>query len=252
MHPLGVRISRVEPFPLDLGDGRIAHAVRPPGLGEVNEIPELLGLSARPVLVVVGGASGMPDEGPGLSALFEAALAPVVERTGAAVVDGGTDEGVMHLMGAARAIGSHTFPLVGVVVDELAVYGDQVSDDAVALEPNHTHFVLVPGAEWGDEAPWVARVASALAAGSGSVTVLVNGGETAWIDVAHSIDAGRAVVVIRGSGRTADEIAAAARDDPIVDPRARELVASGLIHTVHASDPHTLATMLDDYLGEEG
>jgi hypothetical protein len=238
-------------FPLDLGDGRIAHAVRPDRLGEANELPELLGLSARPVLVVVGGASGMPDESPGLRALFDDVLAPLVQRADAAVVDGGTDEGVMHLMGAARASGSHTFPLVGVLVDRLAGYGDRVSERATSLEPNHTHFVLVPGAEWGDEAPWVARVASVLAADRGSATVLVNGGETAWIDVAHSVDAGRAVVVVGGSGRTADEIAAAAGNDPAADARARELVESKLVQIVHASDREALSTMLDGYLREE-
>ncbi len=71
----------------------------------MNEVPELLGLSARPVLVVVGGASGMPDESPGLSTLFDDVLAPLVEKAGATVVDGGTDEGVMRLMGAAREAG---------------------------------------------------------------------------------------------------------------------------------------------------
>ncbi len=133
-------------------------------------------------------------------------------------------------------------------MEELAAYGDRVTDDAVALERNHTHFVLVPGAEWGDESPWVARVASALAAGRGSATVLVNGGETAWLDVEHSIEAGRAVVVIGGSGRTADTIAAAVDGDPIADPRARSLVESGRMHTVVASNREDLTQMLDDLL----
>jgi SLOG in TRPM, prokaryote len=249
VHPLGVRISRVESaFPLDLGDGRIAHAVKPLGLREVNDVPELLGLSARPVLVVVGGASGMPDEAPDVWALFEDVLAPLTERVGAAVVDGGTDDGVMHLMGAARGSGAYTFPLVGVVVDDLADYGDGASEDAVALEPNHTHFVLVPGRDWGDEVPWVAEVAGAVAAGRGSATVLVNGGETSWMDVAHSIDAGRTVVVIGGSGRTADEIAMAAEDKTIVDSRARELLESGRIRTVVASDHDELTRTLGDLL----
>ena len=226
----------------------IARAVRASELRDLNDVPELLGLSARPVLVVVGGASGMPAESPDLSALFDNVLAPLAERAGATVVDGGTDEGVMRLMGAARAAGSHTFPLVGVVVEELAAYGDPVTDDAVALERNHTHFVLVPGAEWGDESPWVARVASVLAAGRGSATVLVNGGETAWLDVEHSIEAGRAVVVISGSGRTADTIAAAVDGDPIADPRARKLVESGRMHTVVASNRDDLTQLLDDLL----
>jgi hypothetical protein len=39
--------------------------------------------------------------------------------------------------------------------------------------------VLVPGLDWGDEARWLVRLASALADGAPSVTVLVNGGDVA-------------------------------------------------------------------------
>jgi hypothetical protein len=37
--------------------------------------------------------------------------------------------------------------------------------DAADLEPNHSHIVLTPGAEWGAESPYLPLVAMALAAG---------------------------------------------------------------------------------------
>jgi hypothetical protein len=201
------------------------------------------------VLVVVGGASGMKgDEGADLDAVFADVLAPLAERLRATVVDGGTNTGVMRLMGAARAAGSHTFPLVGVVVDELADRGGGVRPDAGALEPHHTHFVLVPGSEWGEEAPWLARLASVVADGLGSATIVVNGGELTLKDAAHSVEAGRVVVALKGSGRTADAITAALEGDPAADSRVRALAESGRVRAVAASDPNELASVLDDLL----
>ena len=47
------------------------------------------------------------------------------------------------------------------------------------LELNHSHFVMVPGDEWGDESNWIAQVADTVAGDMASVTLLVNGGEIA-------------------------------------------------------------------------
>jgi hypothetical protein len=190
-----------------------------------EEIPEALatlGLdSPRPVVVVVGGAAGLDADDPDLQALGDA-IARAAERGGAVIVDGGTDSGVMRLVG--RAAGSR-MPLVGVVVRALAALPDQ------PLEPHHTHFILVPGSSWGEEAPWIARVATAVAGSSPSVTVLVNGGEIAWTDVAESVAAGRSVLAVAGTGRTADALVAALADGPR-DDRAARLVATGLVLAV--------------------
>ncbi|NEP02239.1 MAG: hypothetical protein F6K58_27000 [Symploca sp. SIO2E9] len=166
------------------------------------------------VVVVVGGASMMSDESiTRLRLLFVEVIAPIAQQLGAFVVDGGTDSGVMRMMGQARAEIGGTFPLVGIApIDKIVLPG--VSHSPVAdtpLEPNHTHFVLIPGDSWGDESPWLSRVATTLAKGAPSVTVLANGGEIALLDVSENIKAGRQVVVLAGSGRLADEITRAVR-----------------------------------------
>jgi hypothetical protein len=56
------------------------------------------------------------------------------------------------------------------------------------LDERHTHFVLVPGEDWGDESELVSAFATAVARGSRSVTVLANGGAIAWRDAAWSVD----------------------------------------------------------------
>jgi SLOG in TRPM, prokaryote len=150
-------------------------------------------------------------------------------------------------MGSARGEGGWHFPLIGVIVDELVKSSSTSRREAVDLEPNHTHFILVPGSKWGEEAPWLARLATAVAGSDGSATVLVNGGEIAMADVRHSIDAGRHVVVLDGSGRTADALAAAVRGDQ-ADPSVTALAASGIVHVVDARDRNELAWLLDDLL----
>lgn len=189
----------------------------------------------RPTLVLVGGAGRMKaaDLVP-LRPLF-AELASTLDRLGAAAVDGGTDSGVMQLMGQARAEQTASFALVGVVVESLATFESGGLLDAPALEPHHSHVVLVPGSDWGDESPWLARVADVLAGDLPSLTLLVNGGEISLRDVEESVGAAREVVVADGSGRSADLLAAAVRGESS-DEQTQPLVDSGLVHAAGVSD----------------
>ena len=188
----------------------------------------------RPVLVLVGGASKLSEaDYRQVKQLFDDALAPIAQKYQASVVDGGTDAGVMQLMGRARQAIAGSFPLIGVSPIGLSILPNQVDSaaDAAPLEPNHSHFLLVPGSNWGDESGWIAETATQLASGAPSVTVLINGGEVTWEDARQSVRAGRLLITIAGSGRTADLLAAGLRGDP-ADVRATELIASGLVQAV--------------------
>jgi SLOG in TRPM, prokaryote len=200
-----------------------------------------------PAMVVVGGASGMDgDRMEQLRPVFRDALASVAQRLDAFVIDGGTDVGVMRLLGWARSALGASFPLIGVAsLATVSVPGQgSAHPDAAPLEPHHSHFLLVPGANWGDEAPWLADAASVLADKAPSVTVLVNGGEVAYDDVARSILANRPTIVVAGSGRTADRLVAAI-NGKASDERARTLVASGLVRVAGPVDaPDLVAATL--------
>jgi SLOG in TRPM, prokaryote len=229
-----------EPFRVELDGGREAWAVRVHSDAELAGAVEALGVGGRAALVVVGGAGGLSErESRRVAPLFGDILAPLARQLRATVVDGGTDAGVMRLMGSARGDGGASFPLIGVIVDELA--------DSIGLEPNHTHFVFVPGSDWGDEGPWLARFASVVAGPEPSATVLVNGGEISLEDVRHSIEAGRPVVVLDGSGRSADALAAASRGEG-GDPSLTALASSRLVRVVDAHDRNAVAWLLDDVL----
>jgi hypothetical protein len=229
--------------------------VEPPRVTVVerpDDVPSLLrstGLDvSRPVVVLIGGATGLADaEVDGLADYLRRHVVPLVVRVGAAVVDGGTDAGVMRAVGRARRDSGETFPLIGVVArGVLAADARTTTDrlDTSDLEPNHTHIVLVPGQAWGDEVPWLGRIASAVAQSQPSVTLLVNGGEIAYQDVAESLRRDRPVVVLAGSGRTADDVAAAADERASASAEARDLAASPLTVVVPYRDGPTLAEVL--------
>jgi hypothetical protein len=198
-------------------------------------------------MVIVGGAAGLGADGfEQLRPVFRDALASVAQRLDAFVIDGGTDVGVMRLLGRARSEFGASFPLIGVAaLATVTIPGQEpVRSDAAPLEPHHSHFLLVPGDDWGDEARWLADAASALAGTAPSVTILVNGGEVAYDDVAHSVAANRPTIVVAGSGRTADRLVAAVNGEA-TDERAKALVASGLVRVAGpVDDPDMVAATL--------
>lgn len=214
-------------------------SVRIEGIGQLAGGVDALGLRrGRPVVVLVGGADGMSEDDRALAdEMLRKAVFPLLDRLGAAVIDGGTDSGVMRVAGRARDAVAGRFPLVGVVPAGAA------ADIDATLEPFHTHLLLVPGASWGDGAPWLAGVASVIAGEGRSVTLVVNGGAITYDDIAHSLGAGRPIVVVAGTGRTADAIAAASAGRRS-DPRAESVAASPLTTVVDLADPGTVTAAL--------
>jgi hypothetical protein len=185
----------------------------------------------RPTLVVIGGAGLMTEESlQRLKTIFNDVLAPLATDMNLTVLDGGTDSGVIQMMGRARHATNGQFPLIGVVPQGKALLPNahQAEDDdsGHALEPNHTSFFLIPGDDWGSESSWLADFASLISAGQKSLTVLINGGKIALTDLKANLATGRPAMVIAGSGRLADTITAVMTGKPPedVDPQIVELV----------------------------
>ena len=238
------------PFSLHFADGQEATAVRVQRDGELPAALAALGLKAsRPVAVISGGADRLdPADQDRLRPLFGSGLVPALVPLGAAAIDGGTWSGVMRLLGEARSVTDAGFPLVGVAAaGTVTLPGDQPSQDRAMLDPDHSHFVLVPGDHWGAESGWIARVATELAGDAATATVVINGGEIAYSDVQRSLAAGRPVIAVAGSGRIADQLAAAVEGGP-ADERAVALVKSGLVQSVPADGPARLASVLTSVL----
>ena len=174
-------------------------------------------VGSRPVLVVVGGADRLhPAIARRLLDLFRDRLAPMLERLGAVVIDGGTDAGVMAVVGQARRQPGAGFSLVGVAARGTVQLPGEPVARGVPPEPNHTHLILVPGVAWGDEVPWIAAAASAVAGSRGSATLVAGGGRITERDIAASLSAGRPTLLLMGSGGSADAAAAGTMRHPLL------------------------------------
>jgi hypothetical protein len=223
-------------------------------LARAEDIPALvrsLGFATpRPVLVLIGGASGLADaDVDRLTDHLRRYALPSIQQAGAVVVDGGTDSGVMRAIGRVRRDSREPFPLIGVIARGVAHQHADATSAHTLVEGNHTNIIVVPGRTWGDEVPWLGRITTAISKTQPSVTLLVNGGEIAYQDMRDSLRRDRPVVVLAGSGRTADEVAAAA-DGPGTGPTAaRQLAASPLTIVVPYGDGPRLREVLDILLG---
>ncbi|MBE7385343.1 MAG: hypothetical protein F6J95_028580 [Leptolyngbya sp. SIO1E4] len=236
-------LSPVRVYKLLEAEGHATHGVSVSTVDEKVDIPPCLDslrlTDRRPTLVIVGGASGLDnDQQMQLDSLFNYVLAPLAEELQLHVVDGGTDAGVMGLMGRARTAIGGTFSLVGVAPRLLVNLPDCGVEhpDASILEPHHSHCILVPGKNWGDESAWMAEIATQLSGPHGSMTVLINGGSITWQDARASVNAGREIVIMAGSGRTADVMVKALAGKGIDDPRMKPLLSSGLLSAVDLED----------------
>ena len=156
----------------------------------------------KPVIVLVGGAAGIGwlDKFPMRKAV--GIIARLAEETRSVVVDGGMQTGIMAEIGKQRKQKKFSFPLIGVASNGLSTK----EDPEFVLEPNHTHFFLIPGEDWGDESEWISKIATTIAGDKKSITILVNGGKISRTDVEYSLLENRPVFIMRGTGRLADEI----------------------------------------------
>ena len=203
--------------------------------GPMDLEPELLRIGVPrdvPVILLIGGASGMErDAEQAAERVIREGVAPIAAELGAAVIDGGTDAGVMRMAGSARQALGGAFPLIGVVAASLVGDGPDPGRRRAFPEPNHSHLVVVPGSTWGDETPWLFDVAQWIAGARPIRTVLVNGGPIARAEVEESIRRRIPAIAIHGTGRAADDLGMNGFSD--ASPRSYH---SGLIEVAEAAD----------------
>jgi len=201
-------MSQLSTFVKEFPNGHQALSVRVNGQIDPALIAEALQLpTCSRLLLLSGGAGGMSHKSfMQLKELF-AAISHMVAQTNCTIIDGGTQSGIMQLMGEALAQTGPTAPHIGVVPAQAEAEPGKKAEDV--LEPNHSNFVLVNGTEWGDEVTTMYSLANHLAQQAPSLAVLVNGGGISLQEVEQNIEQGREIIVIKGSGRLADEIAQA-------------------------------------------
>jgi len=223
-------------------NGNHAVVVTAPRDTDAQTILEALAFAQpRGVIMVFGGAKGLDDSRKArLTELFTDAIAPAAAELGALVIDGGTESGVMAMMGEAFARDGRGSQLLGIApkgkITHPEIPGASAVSDGTPLEPNHSHFVLVESAEWGGETATMFKLAGAL--NVPVATMLINGGQIAGGEALQSVRNGWQLLVVEGSGRFADELSAAVRDGQFAKSvEVSEITRSGRVALFHVNDP---------------
>ena len=192
---------------------------------------ESLGISPpKNLILLIGGADELDQKLTSrLTQLFSRGIARAAADAEALIIDGGTQAGVMQIMGQSIADRGRKSSLLGVAPAGKVTYpgGPSVpSNDSAPLDPNHSHFVLVDGNEWGSETETLFELAAAF--NVPVLAILVNGGAIAKDELLQSVRRSWPVIVIEGSGRLADEVAALKKQpSQIEDPVLAEIVEEG-------------------------
>jgi len=194
-----------------------------------------------PVIVLIGGE--INEQQADMTSRAMQTIARIAEDMKALVICGGTDMGVMAEIGQIRSQNNYGFPLVGMAPEELVAWpGGPHSTKFLLwgkerwqLESHYTHFILVPGNQFGDESSWIVSAGTILSKGYQSVTILLNGGEVSRKDIELSLEKGRPVIALSRTGRLADELARQPYRDKLIavapanaEKRIVELVQAAL------------------------
>jgi len=174
-------------------------------------IAELRLNGGQPVIVLIGGV--INDHQAEATQRAIDTISGLAEEMQAVVICGGTDMGVMAEIGVVRRLKHYKFPLVGIAPEALVAWPGGLRNTKFLwwgkqrwqLESHYSHFILVPGSQFGDESPWIVDTATLLSKGNRSVTILINGGEVSRKDIDLSLDNGRPVIALSRTGRLADE-----------------------------------------------
>jgi hypothetical protein len=245
-HPQGLDVV-VSNVKFSNGNKAILARVHPQS--NILEVVEKLKLGETKALIMVFGGAGKFDTTleNHLFQLFSRGVVPAALESKAVIIDGGTSVGVMKVMGESVADRGENITLLGVVPSEKVTWPDKEAPTNAGsalhqLEPNHTHFMVVEGKDWTNKIGKLTELSSTLISKTRKVvTILINGGDVAKTEVLKAVRKGWSVVVLKGSGRLADDLAQyrEERDKSklegkplpfIPDAALAEIVADGDLH----------------------
>eukprot|EP00026_Physarum_polycephalum_P000758 Phypoly_transcript_00759.p1 GENE.Phypoly_transcript_00759~~Phypoly_transcript_00759.p1 ORF type:complete len:1303 (-),score=216.41 Phypoly_transcript_00759:155-4063(-) len=183
------------------------------------------------LISVTGGAQDFVMHSTKLEQVFNRGLLKAAQHVSAWIVDGGSDAGVMQHVGkAVKNMAIKDVPYIGIATHKMIFKNDiltaggldnkavnYVADkpntpDLCALNPNHTHFILVNTATptWGQEIRFRSKFEQYIrdVFDIPIVLIAVNGGPGTLETVAEAVEKNFATVVVQGSGRVSDAVAA--------------------------------------------
>lgn len=206
-------------FEINFKEGRTATAIHVEPDTPVDEIVRALGISTpRPSLFISGGAGNMSsDDIKKTRMIMDEGVAKFSSEHGIIIIDGGTESGVMQMVGEARRNHHYRFPLIGVAPrGKISYPGSPNKNGEAELDSNHSHFVLVNSDDWGGESQMIIDLTRAICGKNKehALGVLINGGKISQHDIYLATAKGEhkiPILVLEGSGRFAEELATAFR-----------------------------------------
>lgn len=220
-------------------NGHCASSVVAPLGADVKEILDALNIQRPGALIMIAGATSELSEEitSHLAQLCSLGIMPTVNKKNAMIIDGGTQVGIIKLIGLSANEWGHRLNLLGITCAGLVTYPggpsikEELRDMSAPLDPNHSHFVLVQTEIWGRETETMYALAQLISKGIPVITLVINGGNIAKNEVLYSVRHGWPLLIIEGTGRLADEISTLWREKPssIKDEEMREIISKAPI-----------------------
>ena len=182
--------EKIQPQEIVFPNNNVAKLVAASRGASMASLIESLGISPpKNLILLIGGADKLDEKLTSrLTQLFSRGIARAAADAEAVIIDGGTQAGVMQIMGQSIADRGRKSSLLGVAPAGKVTYpgGPPVTgNDSAPLDPNHSHFVLVDGNEWGSETETLFELAAAF--NVPVLAILVNGGAIAKDELLQSV-----------------------------------------------------------------
>ena len=182
------------------------------------------------IIIAMGGAAQNFDMAPELRQAFDVGLAQVVTFAKSTIVTGGTNTGIMKLVGETMSRVKAECPIIGIPSQGSTIDGDQFNGvfgetvtydvpssradkKGAPIDPNHTHFLIMdsgkePGESWGSEVQPMNDFKVRLAKLTGAVIInlILGGGPQTLKLIKSALDSKTAVVLVVGTGQACDAI----------------------------------------------
>ncbi|MGZ4924861.1 MAG: DUF4231 domain-containing protein [Halobacteriota archaeon] len=247
------RMKPLTSHPLSFPNGNSARSVKVSRNTPVNDTLKALDIGVKPqaLILIFGGADQFSGPSAGRLAALFSGIARVAADTGALIMDGGTQVGVMELIGQAAADIGRRSLLLGV-----APYGRVIESGAAKggagrprLDPNHSHFVLVDCSEWGCETRTLFSLADVIGDRIPVVAILANGGPVSKNEALQTVRRGWPLVIIKGTGGVADKISERTNNDHRVQDHVIAEIAEGSVLSFPPDEsPDELRALLGELL----
>lgn len=170
------------------------------------------------VISISGGATAYPRSIKSRTTELIYAVVNLAFKEQIAIVDGGTETGVMQITGECfareRAMWDNCVmpPLIGFAPAFMVTYPGAKPPryaEPTPLDSNHPYFVLLQGRhEWGSEVSGMFSFLRCLSQHIPSVAIIANGGLTTLEEALYGVRHGREIIIFEGSKRSAEAIIA--------------------------------------------